>query len=144
MSKRKTASKGVEVTAEEADELSRQLQAAEPLATGDDQAMELEAAFQSEGFFRQMVIATMKLGGADLVRMTRDDDTALALAMAEAAGNFWLERSHELNKLIETQVIRLSVSLCHREDMKALQAKARRMLFKRAARTTRVEVDHAR
>lgn len=111
-------------THDELDELWEQFLASEPLAKDSNEVMELEKQIQRDGQCRRAVLASMKFGGAELLKKSKDDEGAYVLALSAAAGDYWLGRTKKLVELIETQVIRLNMALCEREDAMELLKKA--------------------
>lgn len=100
-----------------------------PLAESGKQVMALEEQVKDDGAFRRMLLCTMKFGGKELLGKAKSEDGAYAAALAIKAGQYWIGRTKELVALMETQIVRLELSLMETEDMEALLEKAGAELF---------------
>ncbi len=111
------------------DQLWHDFLSCEPLASSQDEVMELEDQVNRDGVLRRIVLATTPFGGKELLEKTKEDGGAYVIALAIKAGQHWIERTRELIGIMETQVVRLELSLMETEGMESLLEKAEAELF---------------
>jgi hypothetical protein len=100
---------------------------AQPPQLSEEERVELESRFASHDVeaWRRLLLDSLTRSGADLVKAaTGDAELAIHLQCAADQARWYAERLREFAGVMEGAGLRISLALCSRPDVEAIQAAA--------------------